>query len=345
MSDKKGRDDGGGGPALKGKQKAAIFLISMGQDVASEVFKHLKDDEIEQLTLEIARLHKVDAETKEMVYNEFNQLIVAQSYISQGGISYAKEILEKALGESKALEIISKLTSSLQVKPFDFIQRTEPSQILNFISSEHPQTIALIISYLPPIKSAQIISELPPEKQAEIAKRIAMMDRTSPEMIREVERVLERKLSSIVGQDYTSAGGVDALVEILNNVDRGTEKTIIEALESQEPELAEEVKKRMFVFEDIILLDDKGIQMVLREVDMKELGLALKGASEEVKEKLLRNLSKRAAEMLKEDMEYMGPVRIKDVQEAQQKVVNIIRKLEESGEIVIARGSEDEMIV
>ncbi len=330
---------------LKGKQKAAILLVALGQEVAADVFKHLKDEEIEQLTLEIARLHKVDSTTKTKVYDEFSQLMTAQSYISQGGLGYAKELLQKALGEDKALEIITKLTSSLQVKPFDFIQRTEPSQILNFISGEHPQTIALIISYLPSDKAGQIISELPPEKQADIAKRIAMMDRTSPEMIREVERVLERKLSSVVGQDYTSAGGIDALVDILNNVDRGTEKTIIESLEDQEPELAEEVKKRMFVFEDIILLDDRGIQLVLRSVDNKELGLALKGASEEVADKILKNMSKRAAENLREDMEYMGPVRVKDVQEAQQKVVNIIRRLEENGEIVIARGSEDEMIV
>lgn len=330
---------------LKGKQKAAVLLVALGQEIAAEVFKHLKDEEIEQLTLEIARLHKVDAATKTKVYDEFSQLMLAQRYISQGGLGYAKDLLQKALGEDKALEIITKLTSSLQVKPFDFIQRTEPSQILNFISGEHPQTIALIISYLPSEKAGQIISELPPEKQAEIAKRIAMMDRTSPEMIREVERVLERKLSSVVGQDYTSAGGIDSLVDILNNVDRGTEKTIIEFLEDQEPELAEEVKKRMFVFEDIILLDDRGIQLVLRSVDNKELALALKGSSEEVGEKILKNMSKRAAENLKEDMDYMGPVRVKDVQEAQQKIVNIIRRLEESGEIVIARGSEDEMIV
>lgn len=330
---------------LKGKHKAAVLLVALGQEIAAEVFKHLKDEEIEQLTLEIARLHKVDANTKNRVYDEFSQLMLAQRYISQGGLGYAKDLLQKALGEDKALEIITKLTSSLQVKPFDFIQRTEPSQILNFISGEHPQTIALIISYLPSEKAAQIIAELPPEKQAEIAKRIAMMDRTSPEMIREVERVLERKLSSVVGQDYTSAGGIDALVDILNNVDRGTEKTIIEHLEDKEPELADEVKKRMFVFEDIILLDDRGIQLVLRSVDNKELGLALKGSSEEVGEKIFRNMSKRAAENLKEDMDYMGPVRVKDVQEAQQKIVSVIRRLEENGEIIIARGSEDEMIV
>lgn len=330
---------------LTGKQKAAILLISLGQEIASEVFKYLKDEEIEQLTLEIARLHKVDSTTKDIVYGEFSELMMAQQYISQGGLNYAKDLLQKALGEDKALEIISKLTSSLQVKPFDFIQRTEPSQILNFISNEHPQTIALIVSYLSPEKAGQIISELAPEKQADIAKRIAMMDRTSPEMIREVERVLERKLSTIVGQDYTSAGGVDSLVDILNNVDRGTEKTIIEALEDQEPELAEEVKKRMFVFEDVILIDDKGIQLILRSVDNKELALALKGSSEEVTEKILKNMSKRASDTLREDMEYMGPVRVKDVQESQQKIVNVIRRLEESGELVIARGSEDEMVV
>lgn len=330
---------------LTGKQKAATLLIALGQEVAADIFRHLKDEEIEQLTLEIARLHKVDSNTKDSVYDEFNQLMLAQQYISQGGLNYAKELLQKALGEDKALHIITKLTSSLQVKPFDFIQRTEPSQILNFISGEHPQTIALIISYLPSDKAGMIISELPPERQADIAKRIALMDRTSPEMIREVERVLERKLSSIVGQDYTSTGGLDALVEILNNVDRGTEKTIMETLEDQEPELAEEIKKRMFVFEDIILIDDRGIQQILRSIDNKELSLALKGSSEEVAQKILKNMSKRAAETLREDMEYMGPVRVKDVQEAQQKVVNVIRKLEEDGEIVISRGGDDELIV
>ena len=330
---------------LTGKQKAATLLIALGQEVAADIFRHLKDEEIEQLTLEIARLHKVDSNTKDSVYDEFNQLMLAQQYISQGGLNYAKELLQKALGEDKALHIITKLTSSLQVKPFDFIQRTEPSQILNFISGEHPQTIALIISYLPSDKAGMIISELPPERQADIAKRIALMDRTSPEMIREVERVLERKLSSIVGQDYTSTGGLDALVEILNNVDRGTEKTIMETLEDQEPELAEEIKKRMFVFEDIILIDDRGIQQILRSIDNKELSLALKGSSEEVAQKILKNMSKRAAETLREDMEYMGPVRVKDVQEAQQKVVNVIRKLEEDGDIVISRGGDDELIV
>jgi flagellar motor switch protein FliG len=330
---------------LKGRQKAAILMVSLGQEVAAEVFKHLKGEEIEELTLEIAKLNKVQSDAKEKVFEEFSEMMVAQQYMSQGGINYAKELLQKSLGENKAFEIISKLTSSLQVRPFDFIQRTESEQILNFISGEHPQIIALIVSYLPPDKSGEIISSLPPEKQVDIARRIAQMERTSPEMIREVERILERKISTVMGQDYTMTGGIDALVEILNNVDRGTEKTIIEGLEDAEAELAEDVKKKMFVFEDIMLLDDKSVQQILKNVENKDLTMALKGSSEEVSEKIFKNMSKRAADNLREDMEYSGPVRVRDVQEAQQKIVAVVRKLEESGEIVIARGSEDEMIV
>lgn len=330
---------------LKGRQKAAILMVSLGQEVAAEVFKHLKGEEIEELTLEIAKLNKVQSDSKDKVYEEFSEMMIAQQYMSQGGINYAKELLQKSLGENKAFEIISKLTSSLQVRPFDFIQRTESEQILNFISGEHPQIIALIVSYLPPDKSGEIISSLPPEKQVDIARRIAQMERTSPEMIREVERILERKISTVMGQDYTMTGGIDALVEILNNVDRATEKTIIEGLEDAEAELAEDVKKKMFVFEDIILLDDKSVQQILKNVENKDLTMALKGSSEEVSEKIFKNMSKRAADNLREDMEYSGPVRVRDVQEAQQKIVAVVRKLEESGEIVIARGSEDEMIV
>jgi flagellar motor switch protein FliG len=330
---------------LKGRQKAAILMVSLGQEVAAEVFKHLKGEEIEELTLEIAKLNKVQTDAKEKVFEEFSEMMIAQQYMSQGGINYAKELLQKSLGENKAFEIISKLTSSLQVRPFDFIQRTESEQILNFISGEHPQIIALIVSYLPPDKSGEIISSLPPEKQVDIARRIAQMERTSPEMIREVERILERKISTVMGQDYTMTGGIDALVEILNNVDRSTEKTIIEGLEDAEAELAEDIKKKMFVFEDIMLLDDKSVQQILKNVENKDLTMALKGSSEEVSEKIFKNMSKRAADNLREDMEYSGPVRVRDVQEAQQKIVAVVRKLEESGEIVIARGSEDEMIV
>jgi flagellar motor switch protein FliG len=330
---------------LTGRQKAAVFLVSLGPEVSSEIFKHLREEEIEQLTFEIARLDKIEPGDKDKVLMEFQELMLAQEFIQSGGIDYAREVLEKALGTQKAVDIINRLTSSLQVRPFDFIRRTDPSHLLNFIQSEHPQTIALILSYLEPQKASQILSSLPHEIQADVAKRIATMDRTSPDVLREVERVLERKLSTLASEDYTSAGGIDAIVEILNMVDRGTEKTIIESLEDDDPELAEEIKKRMFVFEDIVLLDDRSIQKLLREVDQQELAKALKAVDTEVQDKIFRNMSKRAASLLKEDMEFMGPIRLKDVEEAQQKIVNIIRKLEEAGEIVVARAGEDELVV
>ncbi|MFS8500564.1 MAG: flagellar motor switch protein FliG [Caldicoprobacter sp.] len=330
---------------LTGRKKAAILLVALGKEKASEIYKHLNEDEIEQLTLEIANLSRVDAEVKNQVIEEFYQLCLAQNYISEGGIEYAREILERALGSQKALEIINKLTSSLQVRPFDFIRKAEPAQILNFIQNEHPQTIALVLAYLRPQQAAAIISSLPQEKQVEVATRIALMDRTSPDVIKEVERVLEKKLSSMLTADFTNAGGIQALVDILLSVDRGTEKYIMENLELRDRELAEEIRKRMFVFEDIVTLDNRSIQRFLREVDNSDLALALKGASEEVKKVIFANMSKRLQEMIKEDMEYMGPVRLRDVENAQQKIVNIIRQLEEAGEIIISRGGGDEVIV
>ncbi|BDA80619.1 MULTISPECIES: flagellar motor switch protein FliG [Leptospira] len=332
-------------PSLTGRQKAAIFLVAVGNDVASEIFKHLREDEIEQITFEIARLDKITPEDKEKVLVEFNELMMAQEFITNGGIDFARGLLEKALGNQKAIDIINRLTSSLQVRPFDFIRRTDPAHLLNFIQGEHPQTIALILSYLDPQKASNILSNLPHQIQAEVAKRIATMDRVSPDVLREVERVLERKLSTLASEDYTSAGGIDSVVEILNLVDRGTEKTIIEALEEEDPELAEEIKKRMFVFEDIVLLDDRAIQKVMREVDNTDLAKALKSVDSEVQDKIFKNMSKRAANLLREDMDFMGPVRLKDVEDAQQKIVNIIRKLEEAGEIVVARAGEDELVV
>jgi len=330
---------------LSGREKAAVLLIALGPELAAKIFRHLREDEIEQLTLEIANLQKISSEEQKRVIEEFHQMCLAQEYIAQGGIDYAKEILEKALGSQKAIDIINRLTASLQVRPFDFIRKTEPSQLINFIQNEHPQTIALIMAFLRPEQASQLLSTLPPEKQVDIAKRIATMDRTSPEIIKEVERVLEKQLASLVTQDYTAAGGIQTVVDILNTVDRGTEKNIIEALENQDPELAEEIKQRMFVFEDIVLLDNRSIQRVLREIDNKDLALALKGSSEEVKKIIFNNISKRLREMIQEDLEYMGPVRLKDVEEAQQKIVNIIRKLEETGEIIISRGGGDEIVV
>jgi flagellar motor switch protein FliG len=266
-----------------GTQKAAILLIALGPEKSSAIFKHLKDEEIEELTLEIANTRSVTSQIKEAVLEEFYGVCLAQQYIAEGGISYAKELLEKALGEDKALDVISKLTASLQVKPFEFIRKTEPSQILTFIQDEHPQTIALVLSYMSPAQSALILSALPPDRQADVAKRIAAMDRTSPDTIKEVEKVLESKLASLVNQDFTIIGGVDAVVEILNTVDRATEKHIMETLEIEEPELADEIRKKMYVFEDVLLLDDRSIQRVLREVENADLGLALKGATENVR--------------------------------------------------------------
>jgi len=279
------------------------------------------------------------------VIKEFYEICLAQQYIAEGGIGYAKELLENALGTDKAMEVIGRLTASLQVKPFEFVRKADASQLLNFIQDEHPQTIALILSYLPAGQAAQIISALPPDRQADVAMRIATMDRTSPDVIKEVERVLETKLASLVNQEYNVIGGVDAVVEILNTVDRGTEKHIMESMEIEEPELADEIRKKMFVFEDILLLDDRAIQRVLRDVDNSDLAIALKGANEQVQNAIFNNLSKRLASMIKEDMDFMGPVRMKDVEEAQQKIVNIIRKLEDSAEIVISRGGGDEIIV
>ena len=330
---------------IMGLQKAAILLIALGPERSALIFKHLKEEEIEELTLEIANTRSVTPQLKEEVIEEFYQVCLAQQYIAEGGIGYAKELLEKALGSDRAMDVISKLTASLQVKPFEFVRKTDPSQLLNFIQDEHPQTIALIMSYLSPAQSSLIISSLPPERKADVAKRIAVMDRTSPDIIKEVEKVLESKLSTLVNQDFAVIGGVDAVVEILNTVDRGTEKHIMETLEIEEPELADEIRKKMFVFEDILLLDDRAIQRVLRDVDNNDLAIAMKGSNEQVQTAIFNNMSKRLAVMIKEDMEFMGPVRMKDVEEAQQKIVNIIRKLEDSAEIVISRGGGDEIVV
>ncbi|MBF8984283.1 flagellar motor switch protein FliG [Lutibacter sp. B2] len=329
---------------LTGKEKAAVLLISLGPDKAAKIFQHLNEEEIEELTLEIANMRKISPDEKDRILEEFYQVCLAQEYISEGGINYAKEILEKALGSQKAFDIVHKLTASLQVRPFDFARKAEASQLLNFIQNEHPQTIALILSYLGAQQAGQILSALPQNKQTEVAKRIAIMDRTTPEIIKEVESVLENKLSAMVTQDYTATGGIQTIVDVLNSVDRGTEKFIMEKLEIEDVELVEEIKKRMFVFEDVATLDGSSIQRFIRDIEQSELAVALKGATEEVQEIIFKNMSKRMAEMIKEDMQFMGPVRLRDVEEAQQKIVNNIRKLEEAGELIIARGGGDEII-
>ncbi len=326
---------------LTGKQKAAILLISLGPDVSAQVYKHLTEEEIEKMSLAISSVRRVNGDQKEEVLDQFHQLALAQDYISQGGISFAKTILEKAFGKQEASDIINRMTSSLHVRPFDFARNADPKQVLNYIQDEHPQTIALVLSYLDSEQAGLILSELPQETQADIARRIATMDPTSPEIISQVEEVLERNISSSMTEDYTKAGGIQAVVEVLNGVDRSTERTILETLERQNPQLSEEIKKRMFVFDDIVILDNRAIQRVIREVEKDDLKLSLKVASEEVKEVVFKNMSQRMVETFKDEMEYMGPVRLLDVEEAQVRIVSSIRHLEDMGEIIIARGGDD----
>ena len=329
-----------------GKTKAAMLLVCLGPEKSAKIFKHLKEEEIETLTLEIASLNAILPEVKEDVLQEFYQVCIAQKYIFVGGIGYAKQLLEQSFGDDKANEIISKLTVSLQVRPFDFIKKDDITQVINFIQNEHPQTIALILSYLKPVQAAEVLSSLAPEKQADVAKRIATMDRTNPDVIREIEAALENKIATLMTGEFTDVGGIDAIVEILNSVDRNTERNIMDTLETEEVELSEEIKKKMFVFEDLLSLDNRSIQTVLREdIDQKDIATALKGASEDLQNLIFNNLSKRLAAMIKEDMEFMGPVRRTDVEEAQQKIVNVVRRLQETNQIVVARGGGDDIIV
>ena len=294
--------------------------------------------------MEIAGLGSISPDLKEEALDEFYEAYESEGYLS-GDLEYVRQVLERALGRPRAMEIVDKIAASLQEQPFSFAREIDAAQLTSFIENEHPQTIALVLAHLHIDQAASVLSLLPKEVQIEVAKRLAEMDRTSPDVVKEVENVLRDRLLSIGGQDYTAAGGIDALVDILNRVDRATEKTILEDLEEQDPVLAEEVKKLMFVFEDIVLLDDRSIQTVLKEVDMKDLALALKAASEAVMKRIVSNMSDRAAEMLKEDIEFMGPVRLRIVEDAQQRIVNIVRRLDDSGEIIISRGKEDEVLV
>lgn len=331
--------------ALTPKEKAAILLISLGKDYSAELYKHLTEEEISQMTLSITTTRRVEPEIKERVINEFYEMCLAQKFISEGGIEYAREILERAIGKERADGLIMKLSSSLQTRPFDFIRRADPVQIMNVIHSEHPQTIALVLSYLDPKQAADVLTSLPPEQQTQIISRIAKMGATSPEYVKEAERVLERKITSMGYSDKINVGGLDTVVEVVNALDRGTEKHILESLDLSDSELAEDIRKRLFVFEDIAKLSSQAIQRILKEISNQDLAVALKLATDEVSRVVFNNISKRLQEMLRDDMEVMGPVRVRDVEEAQQRIVNTIRQLEDEGEIIISRGEGDEMIV
>ncbi len=330
---------------IPAKEKAAILMVALGRESSAKIYEHLSEDEVEQLTLGITGLRSFDSEIKDAVLEEFRDICLAQNFIEEGGIDYARDVLVKAMGEDRADALIGKLSASLQVRPFDFVRKADPSQVLNFIRHEHPQTIALVMSYLDPKQAGMVVSSLEPDTQAVVMERIATMTVASPEYIREAERVLERKLSSVDLAENTVVGGIESVVDILNAVDRSTEKAILESIQETDPELVEEIHRRMFVFEDIINLPGLIFQRVIKEVDTDVLTIALKGASEEISKMIYANISKRMAETIKENMDYMGPVRVKDVENAQQTIVNVIRRLEDAGEIEVGRGgSGDEYV-
>jgi len=331
---------------IPGLRKAAIVLLSLGKDLAGLVLSHLDRDQIVEVSRELAELDNVKSFEQDKVLEEFYNLALAHRYMEQGGLTYAQAVLEKSLSPDEANDIMKQVTQTIQQTPFQFLQKADPENVLTFIQDEHPQTIALILSHLQAQKSAEILMGLNQQKQVEVIKRIAAMDQTNPEVIREVESGLESRLSDIVSQTFEKAGGVESAAEMLNLSDRSTEKGIMESLETDDPDLVEQIRRLMFVFEDILLVNDKGIQTVLKEVDNDELALALKTASDELKEKIFGNMSERAAQLIKEDMEYMGPVRLSDVEGAQQKIVDIVRRLEDAGEIIIqGRGGDSELVV
>ncbi len=331
---------------LNGVRKSAILLLSLEQDQAAEILKRLPAEAVEEVSREIASIGEISISTRKDVFGEFYNLALANSYLSEGGLEYAKSLLRKSLSEDDATRVIKQVTQQVQTTPFSFLQKAESENLLTFIQDEHPQTIALILAHLPAQKASEIMVGLPSQKQIEVVKRIANMEQTNPEVIKEVERGLEHRLSDIVSQTFEKAGGVDTVAEILNLADRSTEKGIMEGLEAEDPDLVEQIRRLMFVFEDILLVNDKGIQSVLKEVDNEALSLALKTASEDLKQKIFKNMSERASQLIQEDMQFMGPVRVSDVEQAQQKIVDIVRRLEDSGEIIIAgRGGEKEMVV
>lgn len=327
---------------MTGAQKAAVVLMSMGTERAAKVLRTLRETEVTEIMSEVARMNDVSEDVVEAVLNEFAVTASARHHFAVGGVDYAKELLEASVGKGKAEEIFSRLSMSLVSAPFEFLRKADPRLVLGFIRDEHPQTIALVLAYMPPDSAAMVLGGLPEELQRDVSVRVATMDRTSPDIVAAVEGSLERRLSSVLQQgDLSSVGGVQTLVDLLNRSDRATERLIFEGLENFDEVLADEVRSRMFVFEDILTLDDKAVQQVLRQVDSKDLALALKGVREEVRRKILDNISSRAAENLVEEIEMLGAVRLKAVEDAQGAVVRIIRALEEAGQIVLTRSGEE----
>jgi flagellar motor switch protein FliG len=348
---KKGRaqalaDDQAQPKEYTGLTKAAVFLLAVGPDTAGSILKQMEREVVEEITREIASLGPVGLDSQEAIVEEFYNVALAKQYANEGGLAYAKAVLEKAMPKDEANRVMEQIEHQVYQQPFSFLQKAESENLLTFMQDEHPQTIALILAHLPSAKGSEILAGLPPAKQIEVVTRVANMEQTNPEVIREVEKGLEQRLSGIVSQQFQKVGGVAAVAEMLNLADRSTEKGILETLEQDDPDLVEQIRRLMFVFEDILLVNDKGIQALLKEVDHTELALGLKTASQEMKDKVFGNMSERAAQLIKEDMEYMGPVRLSDVESAQQRIVDIVRRLEDAGEIIIAgRGGESDIIV
>ena len=331
-------------PKLNGAQKAAAVIIALGTDTASKIYKFLREDELEQITYEIARTSQIPSEEMGDILDDFYNLCLTEKVISDGGVEYARDVLEKAYGAQEATSLLERVTKSLRSKAFEFLRKADYKNLLTIIQNEHPQTIALILSYTRPDQAATVIAELPPDKQVDVVQRIATMDRTSPEVIKIVEENLSNKFSNVFDMDFTTFGGVDYAADVMNNMDRTAEKNIFDELNRKDEDLSEEIRKKMFVFEDITGLDEMSIQRFLREVDSKDLVFALKGANQEVRDMIFRNMSNRASDTVKSDLEYTHNVRLKDVEEAQQRIVGIIRRLESEGEIVITKGGKDEII-
>lgn len=331
---------------LTGIKKAAILMVSLDTDTAAKIMANLATEDIERISMEIARLEDISSETRDAVIREYYQIHQARKYLEQGGLEYARALLEKSLPPEDAAAILDGLQQSIAQTPFHFLKKTDADNLLTFIQDEHPQTIALILAHLSSKQASEVLAGLSAKKQIEVVKRVARMEQTTPEAIRQVEAGLETRLASVMSQELEQAGGVETIAEVLNLVDRTTEKGILENLEEEDPDMVEQIRRLMFVFEDILLVNDKGIQAVLKEVETDELALALKTASEELQTKVFKNMSERAATMIKEDMEYMGPVRVSDVEQAQQRIVDVVRRLEEAGEVIISgRGGEEEIVV
>ncbi len=330
---------------MTGLRKAAVLLVQLGTERSSQVLSSMRENEVEELMAEIARLDTIDSDVVENVLVEFQDLLVARKYYARGGMDFAREVLESSMGADKAHDILGRLNASLMEMPFQFLRRVDPRQVLSFLQEEHPQTMALVLSHMSAEQAAIVMSGLAPDLQTEVAHRVALMERTSPEVVQQVESMLERKLSSVLQpNDMSAVGGLQPLVDIINRSDRATERMILEGLAERDPELAETLRAQMFVFEDIVTLEDRAVQLVLRQVEVSDLANALKGVRDDVRDKVLANMSERAGENLVEEIDLLGPVRLKTVEEAQAKIVHAIRALEEAGQITVSRGSEDEFV-